>query len=289
MKNLAVSTTFLSNGQRLQEALDLCKDSEISSIELGSNHCYEQSYNYVSGYDFHILVHNYFPIPKESFVVNIASLNEDIRKKSIEHIKKAINFCCDFDGLLYTFHPGFLTDPTGSSLSTKNHDFQWEDEKLKNINYSKALEIFYSSLDEILKYSLLKKIPVAIETEGSISKKDHLIMQQPEEYQKLMVNYSSSDLGVNLNIGHLNLAAKAFNFNHQAFVNLIEEYIVALELSHNDGKEDQHLPLHEDDWYWEIITDPRFEAAHKILEYRNTSISDIKSNIEMIENKFHGI
>ena len=69
----------------------------------------------------------------------------------------------------------------------------------------------------------------------------------------------------------------------------IDKLDINIRREFNDGKEDQHLPLHEDDWYWEIITDPRFEAAHKILEYRNTSISDIKSNIEMIENKFHGI
>ena len=66
MKNLAISTTFLSNGQSLQKALDLCRENEMKSIELGSNHCYEQNYDYLSDYDFQILVHNYFPIPKES-------------------------------------------------------------------------------------------------------------------------------------------------------------------------------------------------------------------------------
>ena len=42
-------------------------------------------------YNFEYLVHNYFPIPKHSFVLNIASLDDEIRKMSINHIKKAIN------------------------------------------------------------------------------------------------------------------------------------------------------------------------------------------------------
>ena len=77
-------------------------------------------------------------------------------------------------------------------------------------------------------------------------------MRQPWEYDILLNKYSSSDLGINLNIGHLNLASKAFGFDPLDFVNLISNSISSMELSHNDGVEDQHLPLINDSWYWEI-------------------------------------
>ena len=282
---LYISTTFLSDGRPLYKALELCKGSDIQAVEIGSNHCYEKDYGYLNNYDFQYLVHNYFPIPKDSFVLNIASFNPEIRLRSIKHIKKAIDFCSEVGANLYTFHPGFLTDPNGANKSSNNYDFQWDEKQLQNTNYEMAKKYMYNTLDEAAKYAQSKKINIAIETEGSLNKKDHLLMQQPFEYEEFMANYSASNIGINLNIGHLNLAENAFDFNRQDFVDLIQNYIVAMELSHNDGKEDQHLPLKKEGWYWQLVNDTRFENVPKILEFRNTSIEDIQKNIQLIQEK----
>ena len=79
---LFVSTTFLEDGRPLFEALSLCKRLDIEGVELGSNHCFEKDYSYIQNYEFRLLTHNYFPIPEDDFVVNIASKNEDIRQRS---------------------------------------------------------------------------------------------------------------------------------------------------------------------------------------------------------------
>lgn len=283
MTNLSVSTTFIPDGRPLQEAIELCGGAGVQSIEIGSNHCCEDDYNYLFNFNFQYLIHNYFPIPKKSFVLNIASFDDEIRAMSIKHIKRAIDFCEKINANLYTFHPGFLTDPKGSNKSNGNFDFQWDENQLSQMNYSKAKKLMYSALDVVVDYAKSKKINIAIETEGSLNKKDHLLMQQPFEYEEFMEKYHASDIGINLNIGHLNLAANAFNFNRFEFVDLIQNYIVAMELSHNNGVEDQHLPLVEDSWYWDIILDPRFITVHKILEFRNTPISEIVKNIQMIQ------
>ncbi len=285
LSNVYLSTTFLPDGKSLSIALELCKDNDIKKIELGSNHCFEINYDYLTKYGFDYLVHNYFPIPQDSFVLNIASFNPEIRLRSIKHIKKAIDFCSEVGANLYTFHPGFLTDPNGANKSDNNYDFQWDEKQLQNRNYEMAKKYMYNTLDEAAKYAQSKKINIAIETEGSLNKKDHLLMQQPFEYEEFKGKYHPSDIGMNLNIGHLNLAANAFDFNRSEFVDLIQNYIVAMELSHNDGVEDQHLPLQLDGWYWDAIMDPRFENVPKILEFRNTSIEDIQKNIQLIQEK----
>lgn len=285
MKGITVSTTFIADGSPLHEALDLCKKVGIQSIEIGSNHCYEKSYSYLFDYNFNYLIHNYFPIPKESFVLNIASFNSGIRLKSIEHIKKAIDFSIELGAKIYTFHPGFLTDPKGSNLTSKSLDFQWDEKQLEKTNHPKAKELMFDALDEIIKYAKSKNFQIAIETEGSVSKKNHLLMQKPKEYQELMLRYDAEEIGININIGHLNLASKAFNFNKFEFIDLIQDYIVAMELSHNDGLEDQHLPLQKGMWYWDLIFDSRFEDVFKILEFRNTSIFQIEKNIHMLKKQ----
>lgn len=281
--NLSVSTTFTSDGNPLSDTLKICKEANIYSVELGSNHCYEESYDYLSDFPFQYLVHNYFPIPKESFVLNIASIDPNIRYRSIQHIKNSIRFCEKIGAKLYTFHPGFLTDPVGANLSKKNYDFQWDNNQINGANYKKTKINMYLALDDVIKYAKSRKISIAIETEGSLNKRNHLIMQRPDEYEEFMKKYSPTDISINLNIGHLNLAAKAFQFKREDFVDLIKNYISAMELSHNDGIEDQHLPLQQNGWYWSIILDPYFKNIYKILEFRNTSIKSILNNIKLFK------
>ena len=281
-KNIFVSTTFAKNNSKISDILSICSKANISNIELGSNHIYENNFKkIIKQYNFCFLVHNYFPIPRNSFVVNIASSNARIKNLSLLHIKKAINFCRETNSKLYTFHPGFIEDPMKPSSSKKNYDFIWK-KKNSNNNYKLAFKNMLFSLREIVNYAKSKRVKVAIESSGSFKKRNLVLMQKPEEYQELFNYFSPNDLGINLNIGHLNLAASAFNFSRLKFVNKLKPYILAMELSHNNGLEDQHLPLRKKAWYWKIINDPDLYKTYKILEYRNTNIQAIKKNLDQI-------
>ena len=276
-KNIFVSTTFVEDNSRISDALDICKRENICNIELGSNHIYEKNFEkIIKKYNFCFLVHNYFPIPKKDFVVNIASLDKKIRNISILHAKKAIRFCKETNSKLYTIHPGFLSDPIKAGRTKKNYDFIWDTKNL-NKNYNLAFKNMLSSLKKIVNFAKDQGVKVAIETEGSFRKKSLLLMQRPKEFKELFKYFKPNDLGVNLNIGHLNLASKAFNFSKFKFVQKLKKYILAIELSHNNGIDDQHLPLKKNMWYWKIINDPYFSKVYKILEFRNTSIKNIKN------------
>ena len=282
LKNIFVSTTFAKDDSKISDVLAACKKENISNVELGSNHIYEKNFKkIIQQYNFRFLVHNYFPIPKKSFVVNIASLNKHVRTISIQHVKKAINFCQSTNSELYTIHPGFLVDPINASRTKNNYDFIWDNNNL-NGNYNLAFNNMLSSLKKIVHFAKRKKIKVAIETEGSFKKKNLLLMQKPAEYKELFKYFKPNDLGVNLNIGHLNLASKAFKFSKFEFVKKLKQYILAIELSHNNGIEDQHLPLKRNEWYWKIINDPDFSKVYKILEFRNTSIKNIKNVLKLL-------
>ena len=283
MKNIFVSTTFAKDDSKISDVLAECKKENISNVELGSNHIYEKDLKkIIQKYNFRFLVHNYFPIPKKSFVVNIASLNKKIRTISIQHIKKAINFCKVTNSKLYTMHPGFLADPITTSRTKNNYDFVWNNNNL-NKNYNLAFNNMLSSLKKIVHFAKNKKVRVAIETEGSFKKKNFGLMQKPDEYKKLFKYFTPKNLGINLNIGHLNLASRAFKFSKVKFVEDIEDYIVAIELSHNNGIEDEHLPIKRKAWYWKILKKKIFITVPKILEYRNCNISKIKQSIELLK------
>ena len=108
-------------------------------------------------------------------------------------------------------------------------------------------------------------------------------MYHYDEYLRLYKFFSNKDFGLNLNIGHLNLASKLLKFRKSIFIKKLKKYIVAFELSHNNGLDDQHLPLKKNAWYWKYLNMQEFSKIPKILEFRNTAISDLKSNIELFK------
>ena len=279
MNNLYVSTTFIKDGKKIKMALDILKFAGVENVEIGSNHEYESNYNYIKNYKFNFLIHNYFPVPKKDFVINIASLSKKIRERSINQIKRSIEFYKKINAKIYTFHPGFIGDPLRANRNKKNYDFIWKKKNIKD-QYLLAYNQMILSLKKIVNFAKKKDVKIAIETEGSFKKRNFLLLQRPEEYKNLFKFFSPKDIGINLNIGHLNLASNAFSFSKSKFVDMIKPYIVAIELSHNNGIEDQHLPLKKNQWYWKIINDPDFSEVYKILEFRNTGIEKIKQVIK---------
>jgi sugar phosphate isomerase/epimerase len=283
-----VSTTFAGDSIKLSSLFFELQGLGITNLELGSTHAHENWDDFTSLFrKANTLVHNYFPIPKESFVLNIASACKEIRTRSVEHVFDALKFCSETESLLYTFHPGFLSDPAGASKSNANYDFKWDNSKIsKDLkHYEECFERMLESIDLILSRSLNLGVPIAIETEGSFRRPDHLLMQRPEEYERFLKSFGGKTVGINLNLGHLPLASKVFGFKVSNFVDLISDEIVAMEMSHNDGIDDQHLPLLEFGWYWDVIFDPRFDHVKKILEFRETSLDEVFANLELCRRK----
>jgi len=277
-QRLFVSSTFIPDQSKLIEALDICSRLSIDGVELGSNHCFEGEYPYLKKFDFAYLVHNYFPIPRHGHVVNVASLDEDIRRKSISHIKASIDFSSEIGAELYTFHPGFLSDPACAGRSDTNFDFCFTEEP-KPRSFKVAESFLYQSLDEVANYAEGRNVTIAIETEGSVRHYRQLLMQTPEDFDLFKRRYGPEDVGINLNIGHIHLASKVFMFDVGMQVEALKDYLVAMELSHNEGVEDSHLPLVEGEWYWPLILKHDYQHIPKILEFRDVTERQLLENV----------
>ena len=115
-----ISTGGFSNLTAYNAAKKL-KKSNINEIELSGG---LYSKNLIK--DIHkikkisnIQLHNYFPPPKKPFVLNLASLDKNISKKSYNHIIKAINLCKNLGTQFYSFHAGFLCDVKPNELGKR--------------------------------------------------------------------------------------------------------------------------------------------------------------------------
>ena len=280
-----VSTTYYGTARsELQPILKQLEKTKIDGIEIGSTHKHQKK-NYFKKIistikKKRIIFHNFFPpFKNENFVLNIASSAKKIRENSIEIIIENIDFCKNVGGELYTFHPGFLSDAqTNINKIEKNYDFRFGKSFL---NIDSASTYLISSLKKIVNYASLKKIKIAIETEGSSLKKNYLMMQKPEEFEKLFKIFPSG-LYINFNIAHSYFASKVFNFSLIKFIKKIKSKVAAVELSCNDGFYDQHLPIIYSSKNLNYVK--YFKNIPIILEFRNTDFQNLKKSINVLKD-----
>jgi|GEM_PF-1085005 len=283
MNHLFVSTTFLGRvPSKIEETLGLIQDLDINGIELGSTHQYDKDFlKKLQKTNFkRKLVHNYCPPAKRDLILNIASPEESIRKASVEHVKNCLQFAGKISAELYTLHPGFLADALGTQVTSENYDFQFQ----SSFNdYETVFQCMTRSLEEILSYASKISVSVALETEGSIKKSEYLLLQRPEEFIRIKEIFGK-DLYFNFNLAHSALAGKCFSFDPMDILEILGNQIKAVEISHCNLENDQHLPLQSDSFVFSYLN--RLPKVPWILEFRDSSLQELMESIQLIRSHF---
>lgn len=280
MNPIFASTSFLGESRSdVADALDILLQTDIDGIELGSTHRPQPDFkNIVRAFGYNrFLVHNYCPPATDNLVLNVASCDPDIARRSIDHIKQCIDFSADIEARLYTFHPGFTAEPVQPGTSKINYDFLFS---TSTQDASSASGRLYRALDEIIPYAQSAGVAIALETEGSRRHPDKLLLQQPAEFENLLSHYGR-EIGVNLNLAHTLLAERVFGFSAAEFIRRIKPAVRVVELSHCDLQDDQHRPLVPDSFVFDHL--PYLQGdVPLILEFRNATRADITKSLQLL-------
>ena len=273
-----VSTSCLKQPQNIIKVLDEYKKNDIDYVELGSVH-YNFDIQILKKYNFNFLIHNYFPPPKNPFNFNLASQNSLIRNKSLRLAKRAIDLCGILDSSLYTFHAGFTIDPKtlGKSFEKNNITSKFT-----------AFSTFIDSIEELTDYSKNSGIKIAIEP--NVVQKFNLVNGKNEllllaEYDEIELFYKffkKNEIGLLLDLGHTAVTSHWLNFNKDDFVKKCKNNTLAVHVSNNDGKKDQHKGLTKS--CWQVSKLKLFKHVPIILETMNLSINQIKENIDIVKS-----
>jgi sugar phosphate isomerase/epimerase len=286
--NTYLSTTFVDGRGPVTAVLKELRAHGVTCVELGSTHTYEEDLKRrltEEFGDFSFLTHNFFPPPiAAEMVINFSDPRAEVREASIQLTAENVLFAEEIGSRVHTIHPGFLALARVRPAADRNFDFAFEnspDSDTPKIGFERMIE----SLDRLAERIPTDHVPIAIESQGSISHSEQCLMQTAAEFLELFGSVSSKRIGINVNLGHLNLAAKVFGFDRLAFIDRLSPHIQAFELSHNDGAGDQHLLLQREGWYWDVIRDPRFSNTPMILEVRDASIEAVCENLTLIQNE----
>ena len=223
-----------------------------------------------------ILIHNYYPIPSEAFVLNLASTDEAILTKSIEMARAAITLSSQVDAKYYGVHAGFLFDPKPEDLGRKivaNHF----------TNRIEAFDIFLDSMNNLSVYAGNLGIKLLVENNVLSSENmeahvgNKLLLADPNEIGYFLNN--CKNVGLLLDLGHLSVSARSLGFDKVQALQKLNPYVVGYHASDNNTLSDQHLELSVKSWFLGRL---RGDVEFITLEIHSESISEFDNSKELL-------
>jgi len=190
-------------------------------------------------YDLNLLLHNYFPPPRDPFMLNLASLNNDVYKKSIELCKNAIRLSKKFGSKHYGVHAGFLIDFSPSEAGKKISYQHLNDRQ-------KAIKRFCNAWDMLIDeanndVSLYVENNVLSSTNArTYTERNPLLLTDHESYLELK---EYMDFNLLLDIAHLKVSTNSLGLDFDEELEKLLQISDYIHLSNNNGLHDQNKPF----------------------------------------------
>ena len=275
-------STLAFNGKSLEEITNISNESNLN-LEFSSNLIYEDNnieiFNEFTGKK---LLHNYFPPPKDSFVINLASDNQKILNLSVEHCKENILRSAYHKLPFYSVHAGFCLDPKISSLGKLI-------KAQKDCDRNKYFVRFKEVLFELIKFAEAKNVKLLIE--NNVLSKDNFtknnfqnlfLCVESEEIIEIMNEIKKPNLGLLLDTAHLKVSSCTLGLNLLEEVNKLLSYVKAVHHSDNDGIRDSNDSIKNDYWFLPFMK--KLKESFHVLEVRNLEAKSIKKQLKILSN-----
>jgi sugar phosphate isomerase/epimerase len=226
-------------------------------------------------YSLQYLLHNYFPPPSSPFMLNLASLNDDLYYQSLEHCKGAIALCKRLGSEKYGVHAGFLIDfipeEAGKKISYR-----------KLNNRSQALNRFCDAWRVLTEEA---GSDVSLYIENNVFSKTNATTYGDDNpffltsFDGYMEMNDQLDFNILLDLAHLKVSSNSLGLNFESQVQsmiLLTDY---LHVSGNDGMHDQNHGVVDDseitavlehcDLSQKTITLEVYDGMHSIVSSYN--------------------
>jgi len=236
-------TSYCSRKPSIAQAVEELASLGIRNIELTGGTSHEefsaiQLYDLLEEYDLEFLIHNYFPPQKDDFVLNLASDDRYIRANTLALIRQAVHLSQRFSQNLYSIHAGYAHD----LLPQKGDNGLFLPKSSSENSYT----VFYQTLELISSQMLPEGFQLAVENAfPAYGDNNFSLLSGPKEILTFLDFCSEHpNVGLLLDLGHLNVASRYLGFDKFAFLKkLVREFshkIFEIHVSSNDGLRDTH-------------------------------------------------
>lgn len=241
-------------------------------------------------FGINFLIHNYFPPFQESpdFVMNMAAQEENEKSNTFKIIKNAIRLSKALGSNLYTLHAGF-----DAPLYEKGGVFYKKLNSGKKQNRQNTKKDFYKGIDFLLSHFINENFKIGIENFFPLKGYFNSFFESQEDIIEFLSLYKKEpNIGLLLDLGHLNVAADSSGFNKFDFIDkLFSKYankIFEIHISENNGACDSHGISNLGSWQLELVAKNKFLHDRPVVfEWRRYSsnlisqrFADLKRHIE---------
>lgn len=203
-------------------------------------------------------------------MMNFGSGNREILEKSIKAAKGCIEFCNKAEAKVYSMHTGFVNeiDRHGNPIS-------------RPIPKQECREITKNSIAEISDYAKKYDLKLALENHSALPGLE--LFARPTEIAKMLKEAKLKNIGLLVDIGHINVASKILGFDKKHEIGKVKDMIIEFHISENNGEKDEHKQLTSTKMI-EFL--PKYLLKEKIatIELFNKDIEGVKKSIDIIEN-----
>lgn len=261
------------NGNDFSEFMDAALKAGITNVELsGGFDSAPGSAEELAAYrekGFSFMVHNYYPPPQDGhFILNIASTDAPLRRKSVAFAKRAMDLAAALGSGVYTIHAGYLARLT---LAQDGEHFSLLDNELPDRNL--ALHALGRSVEELSKHGRERGVALALENQfPPQGGPNHSLFCDPDEIVHFLNKHDRlNSLGILLDIAHATISANLIGFDLDRCVEtlLSTDRVVGLHISGNGGVSDDHTLPDLNGQMVRILQESYARAGWATLETRN--------------------
>ncbi len=240
-----ISTSCVKHS-KIKDSVEELASNGFKNIELSGGTEYYENFEIdlielKSKYNLNYRCHNYFPPPKKHFVLNLASLNDETFRMSLEHLKRVVALSNRLGADKFAFHAGFFIDIKISEIGKKLSRDNLFNEKQATKRFCSAYEIVKKQKKNV---SLFIENNVFSKTNAeTYDGENPFMMTNFNEYKSLK---EKIDFNLLLDVAHLKVSAKTLGLDWKSeFENMIEvsSYI---HISDNDSFHDLNNQLTRD-------------------------------------------
>jgi sugar phosphate isomerase/epimerase len=253
--------------ERIGVAVRILAEAGFRRIELsGGTRYHENWFDEVAqlgkNWGLQFRLHGYFPPPFEPFVLNLASEDEGQFQKSLDLVRRAIQYSAELKSDRYGFHAGFLSRVDVAELGGKIQRREFHDSKA-------ATDRFNAAYDSLKSFGADFGVEIYVENNvlstrnfESFGHKSLFLMTSAGE----MLTARESGVRVLLDVGHLKVSCRSLRLNFRD--ELLNSWEVSdyIHLSDNDGLEDRNWRIGRESELFHMVSELKFDAKSVTLE-----------------------
>lgn len=289
-----VSTSCLAGDRHLATVLDCMANLGIRNVELSGPHPYipdtilESMLFEYRNTGMRFIIHNYFPPPDIDFVLNIASFDQTVIKRTCDLVLKAISLAERLETPFYGCHAGYLAD----AAPHQNGTFAFYTDKIYPMD--RCMDQVKQNLHKILTGAgcFANSRPILLENLfPTNSQTTYSLACTADEINALFKRLEDSRIGLLLDLAHFELTCSLYRRNPDKDLDALIEgmgpRIRSVHLSGIDGQTDCHTPLISGAWQLKAAgyINRLFRKQNRLtftLECRGIDEETLLSQIELL-------